>query len=548
MYTPHPRYHNRPPVIETPSYSKANTKAFWIAAAMFAALSLFVGAKSDGFLEADACTHYQFARWCWQQPAYLVNVWGRPFCTAIYAVPALLANRTGTKITALLIALFTALLTWQIAKLQQFKWPALAGIFLLAQPLVFLHSFNELTELPFALLVAAAFLMYCQKRWWALGCIAGLMPLARPEGFGFILLAAAALIRYRRFLWLPLLILPLIVWSLAGSHIEPSGGAWWRWLPAHWPYAPHSAYHAGSPFQFLAALPVITGPFLFPFLILGIWQNLSARPAPGESSASSEISPSPSIPACGEQSRTGEGGAEVDGMETNSQGKKALTLTLSRRTARGDKGLAMMAGNWIVALLPLAVLVGHSLLYWRGAMASNGEIRYMLAVAPFWALLAARGWEWLFRKLDWQRPFLAAGAASLLPVIANFIYPVLPIHFDPNWQHAHQLVYFYEHTDLHNDYPRILAAHPGISYFLNVSPTDPQQMLQWDRHSVDSAPPGVVLIWDDVYSLFNSDANLIITQKQIAQAGWKLIRIDEDPYRHRWAIYVSRPVAQAGHS
>ena len=59
-----------------------------IATAIFAALSLWMAAASPGFLEADACTHYQYARFALGETHYLVNVWGRPFVTALYAIPA----------------------------------------------------------------------------------------------------------------------------------------------------------------------------------------------------------------------------------------------------------------------------------------------------------------------------------------------------------------------------------------------------------------------------------------------------------------------------
>jgi hypothetical protein len=68
-------------------------------------------------------------------------------------------------------------------------------------------------------------------------------------------------------------------------------------------------------------------------------------------------------------------------------------------------------------------------------------------------------------------------------------------------------------------------------------------MLQWGKQNVHADPPGTVLIWDDVYSMFNADANLVISRQQIEKAGWKLLEIDEDGYHHQWAIYVSsRPV------
>jgi hypothetical protein len=484
MYMRGSEPHNRYLVTETNRNPVENRRALLIAMAIFVALSVWAGRNSDGFLEADACTHFQYARWCGQDPNYLVNVWGRPFCTAIYALPAILADRAGTKITSLLIALATALLTWRIAKVQQYRWPVLALIFLLAQPLVFLHSFSELTELPFAMLTAGAFLMYCRKRWWALAILAGLMPLARPEGFAFLFLAALALLLHRKPIWLIVLVIPLLAWNLAGWRLDPGNGPWWKWLPNHWPYAATSVYQSGSMFHFLLLLPIVTAPLLFPFFLMGVWKNL--RPG--------------------------------------------FAVALRDHRLRCDA---------LIALLPLAILAGHSWLYWRGQMASNGEIRYLLITAPFWALLAERGWEYVFALLNWSRPFLFAGAAALLPAIANFIYPVLPLHFDPNWQEARRIAAWCEHGDLHSQYPRVLAAHPGISYFLHICPTDTRYMLQWGRQNVLSDPAGTILVWDDVYSMYNADANLVISRQQIEQAGWKLFELDEDGYRHNWAIYHS---------
>src|SRR5438105_1417514 len=115
---------------------------------VFAALSLWAAIASAGFLEADSCTHYLYARFAVGELHYLVNVWGRPLVTALYAIPAALFGRLGVRVTSLLVALSIALIAYRIARLQQFRWPALAFIFTLGQPLVFLHSFTELTELP----------------------------------------------------------------------------------------------------------------------------------------------------------------------------------------------------------------------------------------------------------------------------------------------------------------------------------------------------------------------------------------------------------------
>ena len=147
-----------------------------LAIVCFAALSIAAAITSEGFLEADACTHYLYARFAFQQPHYFINIWGRPMGLAIGC----------------------ALVAYRIAKNQKYRWPALALIFTLAQPLVFLHSFSELTELPVAFLLGLAFWAYQKRQWFWTAVLVGLLPLSRPEGFGLLILGALALLVHRR--------------------------------------------------------------------------------------------------------------------------------------------------------------------------------------------------------------------------------------------------------------------------------------------------------------------------------------------------------------
>src|SRR5215213_6505618 len=98
-----------PPVADAPRAARHNE---WVpmivATAIFAALSLWAAISSEGFLEADSCTHYQYARFALGETHYLVNVWGRPFVTALYAVPAVLGGRMGVRVTSLCCALVIA--------------------------------------------------------------------------------------------------------------------------------------------------------------------------------------------------------------------------------------------------------------------------------------------------------------------------------------------------------------------------------------------------------------------------------------------------------
>src|SRR3954471_655900 len=149
----------------TPSPERrVNLIAVTIGAVVFAGLSIYESFASPGFLEADSCTHYLYARFALREPHYLVNVWGRPLVTGLYAIPAHLGGRSGVHVMSLALALVCSAAAYAIAAGQRYRWPALAVLFTLAQPLVFLHSFSELTELPFAATIALSFLAYQRRQ------------------------------------------------------------------------------------------------------------------------------------------------------------------------------------------------------------------------------------------------------------------------------------------------------------------------------------------------------------------------------------------------
>lgn len=452
------------------------------ATAIFVVLSLWAAIASEGFLEADACTHYLYARFALAEPHYLVNVWGRPLCTALYALPAALVGRIGVRVTSLLLALACAGIAYRIAKGQGYRRPALAFVFTLAQPLVFLHSFSELTELPFATLIGLAFWMY-QKRWWgAMALLAGLSPLARPEGFGFILLAAAALLAHRRARWMFLLPLPLMLWSYAGWEIFGRAGRWWMWLPENWPYQAQSLYDSGYLLHFVMLMPVVTSPLIFPAMITGVWRSLR------------------------------------DGVGVKSHAQRCQAL---------------------IAIIPMLILLGHSLLYWLGKMSSNGELRYMLVVAPFWGLLSACGWEWTFAQFQWRHPFRWAALAALAPVLTNIAWQVVPIGLYDNDLLGRRVAEWYRgHSGLADEYPRVMAASPTIYYALDISITSRQRSLEMNRKNIAAAPPGTFLVWDPVFGPYNSDAARVVRRDDVTSAGWMPLRTFEYAGK-TWEVFLS---------
>jgi hypothetical protein len=179
----------------------------------------------------------------------------------------------------------------------------------------------------------------------------------------------------------------------------------------------------------------------------------------------------------------------------------------------------------IIAALPLLILIGHSLLYWRGKMASNGELRYLLIVAPMWALLAARGWARAFANFSWRYSVRWAAAAALAPVVLHAFYPVLPLRQQPDWVEAERIAAWYRDEQSHGEYPYLAVAHPGVLYHLDLSPSDGSRVREWRRDVLDEVPAGTIVVWDPIYGVFNSDKSRSISADELVRSGWMEVQM-----------------------
>jgi len=455
-----------------------------IALVVFCALAIAAAVTSKGFLEADSVSHYLAAHFAFQQPFRFVSVWDRPLFVLLYCVPTSLLGVLGARLTSLGIALVCAAVTWAIARRLGLRRPGLAVVCLLVQPLFFLHAFSEMTELMFAAVIGLAFYGYISRRWWLVAVAAGVSPLGRPEGFGFLLLAGLALLAHRRWLYVLILPVPLLLWSLAGWKLfgmpdYHGWGAWSfvRWLPENWPYAGKSSYEPGPLLgirtvgtehlaSFVLRLPLIVSPVLLPLVIWGAGLGLLRR-----------------------------------------------ISDLRDETVRHV---------FLASGLPLGILVVHSLLWWRGLMASSGELRYLLIVAPFWALLAARGLEWATRwqqRLAWG-VLAAAGAA---PLVWNMCYPIVPLGQYEDDRLARQVVEWYRRdAELTAKYPRLCAASVSVYLQLDVAPGDGQRSVKWGRETVLARDKDVLLVWDQSNGTHNADDNMIVPRAMLVENGWKV--------------------------
>lgn len=476
-------------------------QALWplgVAVGVYAALSAWMAVASKSFLEADGITHYLDRRFALSNPVHLVSVWSRPLCVAMYAVPARVGGLIGTRLTSLALVLLMLPLLWRVGRRVGIRHPAWACLFLLTQPLLYAHSFSELTEIPFALWVLVMFWAYEGRRFGWLAALAAVAPLGRPEGFGLLLIVGVALVLHRRWVWLLVLPLGLAVWSYAGWRLfgEPAAYPWWEWLPNNWPYSPASVYGHGSIFWLTAVAPAVVGPIGFGFMVLGVWRVCWSGP---RALASHER-------------------------------RSPIGMLLADHAYRC---------RWLVVLIPLSVLAAHSLLWAFGKMASNGEPRYLLIAAPFWAMVSAMGLEWAAERFRWRRVgwvFLLGAAA---PIGANLAYPCFPLGPQDHDRLTSEITDWLDtQPQLRQRYPLLVAWLPHLYIRLDIDKDNPQQAGDSSQQGIAHPRPGELAVWDEIYATHNSSEAYCVSPDQLRDAGWRPIaRFDAGG--HYAYVYVS---------
>jgi len=145
----------------------------------------FIGVLSiflfPGSPEQDVDYHFLMARTAWVDHFYLVDVWGRPLFTALFA-PAAGLGFVPARFFALAISVAAAWQTYRLACDLRMSRAWLVIPFLLGQQTFFELYSNLFTEPLFALILVVALRCHISGRIKSGMLVASLLPLARPEG------------------------------------------------------------------------------------------------------------------------------------------------------------------------------------------------------------------------------------------------------------------------------------------------------------------------------------------------------------------------------
>ncbi|MBN1343835.1 MAG: hypothetical protein JXQ73_14220 [Phycisphaerae bacterium] len=185
-----------------------------------------LAALSKGTHHDDDLTHYLYAKWAANRPAYLLHEWGRPGFTVPYFLPAQLGWVAARWFSGLLTIL-AAWLAYRIAEEIHLPHAWLVAPMALIQPMFFQLSYTTLTETPLAFYVTLGVWLLVTRRF----------------GWSALVFSAALVTRHESVVWLP-------IWLLAMWH---GRARWWCYPWLIWAPVAHNLLAPGI----LGKIPIL---------------------------------------------------------------------------------------------------------------------------------------------------------------------------------------------------------------------------------------------------------------------------------------------------
>jgi len=225
-------------------------------------LMCFWGLSSEQTWDDDCMTRYYQVKNAFNEPEQFVSTWNHPLFTAIFAVP-LQFGRDAIVYVMALISVLTCFVLYKSIEKQENSWLIIP--FVAFQTFFFSLSTNALAEPIAALIVACGFYCYMKEKWLFFAVIGSLLPLARLELSPLLGIWVIILISRKKFGFLPIFIVPLLIWNFAGTYFYGD----WAWLWNVTIGGEHTANRYGHKefLYYFKRYIFIVGPVVFYFML-----------------------------------------------------------------------------------------------------------------------------------------------------------------------------------------------------------------------------------------------------------------------------------------
>ncbi len=395
----------------------------------------------------DSLTHYFMARLSWQQPAFFLDMWGKPVFTLLSS-PFAQLGFTATKLFNVACGVLTSYFSCRVAQRLNKGWHWLILPLAFIAPAYYTYLFSGLTE-PLAGLLAVFAVCLCLSGRVSAGFIAAsFLPFARSEAQIFLMFFLVFGLLNQHYRKLPLLLTAHVLYALISTVVFSD--------PLHAFASPYdsqgSVYGSGEWWHYLNNL-----------------KNMLAWP-----------------------------GIILAGL--------GLLQFFRRWLIIGD--MNWRTEPWLVHALFFSLLGGHSLVWVLGIYGSAGLERTLLAAFPFLWIIMLDG-VLLLKDLS-SRIFPKAGSILPMAFFGLQIVMVLRSPMTYYYWHAHlkpgsEYEFFKEEvaTFIHENFPgtdQFVMDKPDLAIALNANFMDERDRLNWSfYHHPGDVPANTLWIYDSHY-------------------------------------------------
>lgn len=238
--------------------------------------NIIYGLLATGTWDDDCPTRYYNTLNAINDPVHFISLWNRPLFTFMFFLPVQISKHS-ILIIMTLISTMSAYVLYNAVKEFKIKYAYLVIPFFLFQAFFFGLSRNAMTEPLAAALICLGFLFYVRKQYLAFAIVGSLVPLARLELSVLLGIWGIILILQKQWKYIPILAVPVIIWSLAGTYFD---GDWlWLYHEATGEEDKVNRYGHQTFSHYFHRYIYVLGPVVFYFFILGLWKQIIEKKA-----------------------------------------------------------------------------------------------------------------------------------------------------------------------------------------------------------------------------------------------------------------------------
>ncbi len=437
------------------------------AVVFFIVLIIVRFASSTTSDEGDSVMHYLFAKYAFKHPDHFFHQWAKPVYVLVMAPFA----QVGFKAVQIINIALTAInfyLVYRLAVKLLIPKAWMASLIYASIPLAILISMSGLTEPLFACVLLLSMLFIADKKYYTGLILLSFLPFVRSEGLVVCCVVLIYLFVIEKYELIPLLAVGHVVYGITGSLVH--GDVMWVFTKLSYATLT-SAYGSGRWGHFFTVMPEISGRIIQYLLWVGLF----------------------------------------------------FGFILLVRYFRKKLATHEVNEIWLVFAVFASVFAGHTIFWALGIFNSMGLIRPFAGVAPFIAIIALRGIQYVAAPLQ---QWTAAKYVQLALLAAVLIFPYTGNFYAYKWERdwmlkADQRAQLRMVDFIKKQYPEykkytFYHVLPWVSVQLKQDWFDPKQHIHInDAFRLNQFKTGDLLIWDDWFAVVEGNASLEAIEKDI---------------------------------